>query len=68
MLPRAWRQHPRQQGPYPAGKWPDIKIFNALLSNFLEPEKRVEADNGHADKIKCPKNDANPLGNLGMQG
>jgi hypothetical protein len=24
------------QGPYPAGKWPDIKIFNAILANFLE--------------------------------
>ena len=31
------------QGPYPAGKWPDIKIFNAVLSHCLEPGDRVEA-------------------------
>jgi hypothetical protein len=59
------------QGPYPAGKWPDIKIFNAVLSHFLELGERVEADDGyrgHADKIKCPQNDANPPENLVMQG
>ena len=59
------------QGPYPAGKWPDINIFNAVLSHFLEPGKRMEADNGyggHADKIKCPQNNTNPPENLGMQG
>ena len=31
----------------------------------------MEADDGyrgHADKIKCPQNDANPPENLGMQG
>ena len=46
------------QGPYPAGKWPDIKIFNAVLSHFLEPGERVEADGGYrgqVDEIKCPK-------------
>ena len=61
----------RIQGPYPAGKWPDINIFNAVLSHFLEPGERVEADDGyrgHADKIKCPQNDANPPENLEMQG
>jgi hypothetical protein len=59
------------QGPYPAGKYTDIIIFNKVLTNFLEPGKRVEADDGyrgHADKIKCPKNDANPTENLAMQG
>ena len=59
------------QGPYPAGKWPDIKIVNAVLSNFLAPGEHVEADNryrGHGDKIKCPQHDANPPENLEMQG
>jgi hypothetical protein len=42
------------QGPYPAGKYTDIKIFNKVLLYFLEPGERVEADEGyrgHPDKI-----------------
>ena len=57
-------------GPYPAGAWPDIKIFMNELAHLLEPGERVEADNGyvgHADKIKCPNNDCNPAKNLAMQ-
>jgi hypothetical protein len=59
------------QGPYPAGKYTDIKIFNKVLRNFLEPGERVEADEGycgHPDKIKCPGNDMNPAENRAMQG
>ena len=59
------------QGPYPAGKYTDIKIFNKVLRNFLEPGERVEADEGyrgHPDKIKCPGNDVNPTENQSMQG
>ena len=59
------------QGPYPAGKYTDIKNFNKVLRNFLEPGERVEADEGyrgHPDKIKCPGNDANPAENRAMQG
>jgi hypothetical protein len=60
------------QGPYPAGKYTDIKIFIKVLRNFLEPGERVEADDegyrGHPDKIKCPGNDANPTENWAMQG
>jgi hypothetical protein len=59
------------QGPYPAGAWPDIKIFTSCLTHFLEPYKRVEANDGyrgHADKVKCPKNDVNSVKNLKMQG
>jgi hypothetical protein len=55
------------QRPYPAGAWPDIKIFTSCLAHFLEPYERVEADDGyrgHADKVKCPKNDVNPIENL----
>ena len=43
------------QGPYPAGKYTDIKIFNKVLRNFLKPGEWVEADEGyrgHPDKIK----------------
>jgi hypothetical protein len=29
------------QGPYPAGKYTDIKIFNKVLRNILEPGERV---------------------------
>ena len=59
------------QGPYPAGEYPDIKIFNKVLHHFLEPGERVKADEGyarHADKVKCPANPVNPSENLGMQG
>ena len=58
------------QGPYPAGKWPDIKIFNAVLANFLERYERVEADDGyrgHPNKVKCPKNDIAPTKKLAIQ-
>ena len=59
------------QGPYPAGKFTDISIFCKVLSNFLDPGERVEADKGyegHPDKIKCPSNPANPPENKAMQG
>jgi hypothetical protein len=59
------------QGPYPAGAWPNIKIFTSCLAHFLEPYECIEADDGyreHADKVKCPKNDVNPVKNLKMQG
>ncbi len=58
------------QGQYPAGKWMDIKIFNQVLQNFLDPGERVEADNGYvgaADKVKCTDNPCNPVANKGMQ-
>ncbi len=59
------------KGPYPAGAWNDIKFFNNVLSCCLEPGECVEANNGyvgHADKIKCPNNNCNPVENLEMQG
>ena len=58
------------EGPYPAGAWPDIKIFLNCLVGHLLPGERVEADNGyvgHPDKIMCPNNPGNPKRNLGMQ-
>ncbi|MFM8622189.1 MAG: hypothetical protein ACKOB3_02260 [Holophagaceae bacterium] len=57
-------------GPYPAGNWPDIKIFLNELAHLLEPGERVEANNGyvgHPDKIKCPNNDCNRTENFAMQ-
>ena len=58
------------EGPYPAGTWPDIKIFLNHLAGHLLLGKRVEADNGyvgHSNQIKCPNNDCNPTKNLEMQ-
>jgi hypothetical protein len=58
------------KGPYTAGKYNDIKIFNSVLCHYLEPGERVEANNryfGHTDKIKCPDNTCNPEENLAMQ-
>jgi len=41
--------------PYPCGAWPDIKIFRHCLRTFLEPNERVEADNGYIgdDPVVC---------------
>jgi len=58
------------EGPYAAGEWNDIAIFNNCLASFLDPNERVEADNGyrgHEDKIKCPNNPSNHPENLAMQ-
>ena len=47
------------QGPYPAGKFTDIAIFNKVLCNFLDPGEWVEVDKGyagHVNKIVCPAN------------
>ncbi len=46
------------QGPYPAGAWPDIKIFTSCLAHFFKPGKCIEADDGyhgHADEVKSPR-------------
>jgi hypothetical protein len=59
------------QGPYLAGKYTDIKIFNKVLHHFLDPGQRVEADEGyvgHPDKIKCPQNVGTPAEKWAMQG
>ena len=53
------------QGPYPAGRFTDIVIFNKVLRHFLEPGERVEADNGYVSP-KCPDNTCNPEENEGM--
>lgn len=35
------------KGPLPCGEWPDIKIFRAALVHYLDPDERVEADDGY---------------------
>jgi hypothetical protein len=50
---------------------PTSRSSSSCLAHFLEPGKRIEADDsyrGHADKVKCPKNDVNPVENVKMQG
>jgi hypothetical protein len=34
------------QGPYPTGKFTDIKILNKVLRHFLDPGEQVKADEG----------------------
>lgn len=34
-------------GPFPCGKWPDLKIFRSQLRQLLLPGEKVEADNGY---------------------
>jgi hypothetical protein len=46
------------QGPYPAGKYTDIKFFNKVLRNFLEPGERVEADAGQRRESNGESGDA----------
>ena len=57
-------------GPYPDGKFTNIKIFKKVLRNYPEPGERVEADkgyHGHPNKIKCPGNNIHPAENQRMQ-
>jgi hypothetical protein len=46
------------EGPYAAGKYPDITIFRNCLKNFLDPNERVVADKGYVGEapefVKCP--------------
>jgi hypothetical protein len=39
-------------GPFPAGRWPDINIFRRNLKNMLLPGEMVEADRGYKD-VAC---------------
>jgi hypothetical protein len=59
------------QGPYPMGKYTDIKIFNKVLHHVLdlgEQDKANEGYVGHPDKIKCPQNVGNSVERWAMQG
>ena len=43
-------------GPFPAGKWPDINIFRRNLKGLLLPGEMVETDRGYKD-ITCRHSD-----------
>ena len=46
------------EGPYPAGKYTDIKKFRQTLIHYLDPFERVVADDGYVgeapERVKCP--------------
>ena len=58
-------------GPYAAGKYPDIKIFHSGLAHWLDEFERVEVDDGYIGevpkKVKCPGCASNPTENQEMQ-
>ena len=41
------------EGPYAAGKYPDITIFRNCLKNFLDPNERVVADKGYVGEAQA---------------
>jgi hypothetical protein len=43
------------QGPYPAGKYSNIIIFNKVLTNFLEPERPMTATTGTRTRSSAQK-------------
>jgi hypothetical protein len=46
------------QGPYPAGKYNDIKIFNKVLRHFLDPGSESRLTRGTSDtaaKLSVPR-------------
>ena len=58
-------------GPYAAGKYPDIEIFCSGLAHWLDEFERAEAENGFIgeapQKVKCPGCASNPTENQAMQ-
>ena len=58
-------------GPYAAGKYPDIKKFCSGLAHWLDEHERVEAGDGYIgegpQKVKCPGCTSNPTKNQEMQ-
>ena len=44
-------------GPFPCGKWPDIKIYRRRLKHMLRPGEMVEADAGYRDATVPLPND-----------
>lgn len=42
-------------GPFMCGLWPDLKIFRRDLQSFLDPNERVEADDGYKGEPKSCK-------------
>ena len=40
-------------GPFPCGKWPDLKIFRKSLIKMLGSGEKVQADKGYVGEPKC---------------
>ena len=58
-------------GPFAAGKYPDIEIFRNGLAHWLDEFERVEADDGYIgeapQKVNCPGCPSNPIEKEPMQ-
>ena len=58
-------------GPYEAGIWPDISIYQNLLKSHLGVNERVEVNDGYAGEapltVKCLRNSVNPQETVYMQ-
>ena len=66
----------RIEGPYPAGKYPDITIFRLGIKHDLDPNERVLADKGYVGdwrssgvyKVsKLPNSPRTPSSNAGLR-
>jgi len=58
------------EGPYAAGKYPDVEIFRRGLAQWLDEFERVEVDEGYigeALKVKCPGCPSNPTNHQSFQ-
>jgi hypothetical protein len=59
------------EGPYAAGKYPDVEIFRRGLAQWLDEFERVEADEGYIGeaplKVKCPGCPSNPTNHQSLQ-
>jgi hypothetical protein len=59
------------EGPYAAGKYPDVEIFRRGLAQWLDEFERVEADEGYIGeaplKVKCPGCPSNPTDHQSLQ-
>ena len=57
-------------GPWKPGKYNDLDIFREALATWLEPNERVEADDGYAAeaplRVKCPASIAEPVERAAM--
>ncbi|KAL7553209.1 hypothetical protein ACHAWF_016466, partial [Thalassiosira exigua] len=58
-------------GPYPTGRWPDVKIFRHGLRHWLDEHERVEANDGYIGearlKVKCPASFPSKQENVAVQ-
>ena len=48
-------------GPYPAGRWPDLRIYRHSIKRELLPEEKVIVDGGYRDQADSHLLNANAL-------